>query len=224
MLTTLSDLPQKCRKCAKSKTPRIHRNCRFCAELEFEESILCDLNRSVQEDADFQCHAFEPVLKLAGSPEAGATEGFDRPPERRRKEPYLKLFHSEKIKYERALALQRLNRDPDGVYVQLNYHLLWNVSHRTPVFKPGKNFFDIVHYTFTQSSEQVDGLVDLLHLAPDHIHLYVESEGEFSVEEIAKRIKRITGNAVLEKFPVINERLGENAEIWDEAYFVESIG
>jgi REP element-mobilizing transposase RayT len=164
------------------------------------------------------------VLKLAGSPEAGAAGGFDRPPERRRKESSLKLFHSEKIKYERALALQKLNRDPDGVYVQLKFHLLWNVSHRIPVFKPAENFFDVVHYIFAQSSEQVDGLVDLLHLAPDHIHLYVESGGEFSIEEIANRVKRFTGNAVPEKFPVISERLGENAEIWDEAYFVESIG
>jgi len=75
-----------------------------------------------------------------------------------------------------------------------------------------------------RSSGQVDGFVDLLHLAPDHIHLYVESGGELSIEEIANRVKRLSGNAVPQKFPVISERLGENAEIWDDAYFVESIG
>lgn len=203
---------------------RIHRNCRFCGKLEFEESVLCDLNRSVQENSDFQCHAFEPVLTLAGSPEAGATSGFDRPPEQRRKESYLKLFHSDKIRYERALALQRLNRDPDGVYVQLKFHLLWNVRNRIPAFKPVKNFFDFVYDTFMRSSGKVDGFVDLLHLAPDHIHSYVESGGELSIEEIVNRVKRLSGNAVPQKFPVISERLGENAEIWDDAYFVESIG
>lgn len=204
--------------------PGTHRNCRFCAELEFEESVLCDLNRSVQSDTAFQCGAFEPVLKLAGSPQAGVADGFDPSPKRGGKENYLKLFRSEKIKYARALALQRLNRDPDEVYVQLRFHLLWIVSRRIPVFKPAKHFFDIVYDTFIQSSEQVDGFVDLLYLAPDHIHLYVESGGELSMEEIANRVKRFSGNAVLEKFPAINERLGENAEIWDGAYFVESIG
>ena len=175
-------------------------------------------------DSDFQCHAFEPVLTVAGSPGAGTTDGFDRPSERRRKESYLKLFHSEKIKYQRALALQRLNRDPDGVYIELKYHLLWNVRNRIPVFKPAKNFFTFVYDTFIKSSEQTDGFVDLLHLAPEHIHLYVESGGELSIEEIVNRVKQFSGKALPQVFPVISERLGENDEIWDKSYFVESMG
>ncbi|MBL7179872.1 MAG: transposase [Desulfobacterales bacterium] len=66
--------------------------------------------------------------------------------------------------------------------------------------------------------------MSLLYLAPDHIHLYMESDGELAVEEIIHRIKRFSNNVILEKFPLIRDNLGGNAEIWDEAYFVETIG
>lgn len=53
-----NELPQKCIECAKLKWSRIHSNCGICHELEFQESVLCDLNRCIQQKADFQCHAF----------------------------------------------------------------------------------------------------------------------------------------------------------------------
>ena len=61
-------------------------------------------------------------------------------------------------------------------------------------------------------------------MAPDHIHVYVESDEELSVEKIAHRIKRFSNEAILKKFPYIKDTFGEGAGIWDEAYFVETIG
>jgi len=147
-----------------------------------------------------------------------------RPQKHLKKKSYLRLFHSDKIKYERALALQKLGRDPDDVYVQLKYHLSWNVSLRRAVFSPVNDFIDFVHDIFLRCSELTGGFVDLLYLAPDHIHLYVESDGKLSIEEIIHRIKRFSNNAMLEKFPIIRDKLGGDTEIWDEAYFVETIG
>ena len=66
--------------------------------------------------------------------------------------------------------------------------------------------------------------MDLLYLAPDHVHLYMESDGEFSIEKVVNEIKRFSNNAVLEKFPLLKDKLGGDIEIWDEAYFVETIG
>jgi REP element-mobilizing transposase RayT len=51
--------------------------------------------------------------------------------------------------------------------------------------------------------------MDLLFLAQDHVHLYVESDGELSV---------------VEEFSSIKDKLGGDTELWDEAYFVETIG
>ena len=217
-------LPTKCRGCARSEASHPHQKCRLCGDLGFEESVLCDLNRCMQEEAAFMCHAFQPILKLMSASENKNTKQHDASPIRHKKESFLRLLDSDKIKYERALALQKLGRDPDGVYVLLKYHLAWNVTQRMPVFNPINNFINFVQDTFWVCSERVGGFANLLYLAPDHVHVYVESDGEFSVEEVVHRIKRFSNNAILEKFPSVREKLGGDTEIWAEAYFVETVG
>ncbi|RZB31659.1 MAG: hypothetical protein SRB2_04628 [Desulfobacteraceae bacterium Eth-SRB2] len=219
-----NELPEKCMECVKSNASRYHRNCNFCRELEFQESVLCELNRCIQDRSGFECHAFQPMLKLVGP---SKNKGFvsDYSSSRKIKEKFfLDLLNSDKIKYEKALALQKLGRDPDGVYVQLKYHFVCNVSLRRSVFSPANNLFDFVSDTFLRCSEQAGGFVDLLYLAPDHVHLYVESDGEFSIEEIVHRIKQFSNDAILEKFPLLRDKISGDAEIWDKAYFVETIG
>jgi putative transposase len=219
-----NELPAKCMECVKSNVSLFHRKCRFCRDLEFQESVLCDLNRCIQSRSDFECHAFQPMLKLIG-PSKNKVSRFDDNSTREIKEKFfLELLKSDKIKYERALALQKLARDPDGVYMQLKYHFAWNVSFRRSVYSPANTFFGFVSDTFLRCSEQAGGFVDLLYLAPDHIHLYVESDGELSVEEIVHRIKQFSNDAILEKFPLIRDKLSGDTEIWDEAYFTETIG
>ena len=220
----LNELPAKCRECAKSKVSRFHRKCHFCRDLKFQESVLCDLNRCIQDMTDFRCHAFEPILEMVSLSKDSVIGPPDRPSKRLQKKSDLRLFRSDKIEYERALALQKLGRDPDSVYAQLKYHLSWNVTHRMPVFSPTSHFIDVVHDTILKCSEMVGVFVDLLYLAPDHIHIYVESDGELSIEEIVLRIKRFTKNAMLEEFSRVREMFGGNIEIWDEAYFVETVG
>ena len=219
-----NELPAKCMECVKSNMSRYYKKCHFCRELEFQESVLCELNRCIQSRSDFECHAFQPMLKLVG-PSKNKVLRFDDNSTREIKEKFfLDLLNSDKIKYERALALQKIGRDPDGVYIQLKYHFVWNVSLRKSVYSPANNFFDFVNDTFQRCSEQAGGFVDLLYLAPDHIHLYVESDGDLSIEEIVHRIKQFSNDVILEKFPLIRDKLGGVTGIWDEAYFSETIG
>ncbi len=223
-MSASNELPAKCMECVKSNVSRLHRKCRFCRDLEFEESVLCDLNRCIQSRSNFKCHAFQPILKLVG-PSKNKGSGLDDSSTGKIKEKFfLDLLKSDKIKYERALALQKLARDPDGVYVQLKYHFAWNVTHRISVFDPINNFFNFVHDTFFACGERAGGFADLLYLAPDHIHIFMESDGKLSIEEIVHRIKQFSNDAILEKFPLLRDKLSGNTEIWDEAYFTETIG
>ena len=223
-MTASNELPVTCGECAKSGVSRFHKKCHFCRDLEFQESVLCNLNRCVQDRTEFHCHAFEPRLKVVSPTENEEIGPIDPPQKRLQKESYLKLFHSDKIKYERALALQKLSRDPEGVYVQLKYHLSWNVTSRINAFNPTGNFVDSLHDIFFDCSERVGGFVHLLYLAPDHAHIFVESDGVLSIEEVVQRIKRFTKNTILEEFSLLREKFGANIEIWDEAYFVETVG
>lgn len=218
-----NELPQKCLECAKSKVLKIHSKCNICSTLDLQESVLCDLNLCVQEKSDFRCHAFRPALKLVGPSEHDVLD-HDVDSSGVLKKKRSMLFHSDKVKYERALALQKLGHDPDSVILQLKYHFVWNVSHRMPVFAPANDFMGFLHDTFLGCSEAVGDFVHLLYLAPDHVHLYVESDGERSVEDMAHDIKQTSANPILEEFAVVRDKLGGDLDLWDEAYFVETIG
>ncbi len=219
-----TELPEKCRKCAKSKGSIIYKQCDLCRELAFDESVLCDLNRGVQDQTSFTCHAFRPILRLADPSGSNGRNVSTGPKRRDQRESLLKLLRSEKIRYERALALQKLVRDPDGVYVELKYHFVWNVIQRRPVFRPSNDYFDFVHGTFLRCSGLVGGFASLLWLAPDHIHVYVESDGEKSVETIVRGLKQCSRDAISTQFSDIGERADAGGGIWDEAYFAETAG
>ncbi|MFC1532272.1 IS200/IS605 family transposase [Thermodesulfobacteriota bacterium] len=216
------EMPLKCEECSKSFAVRYHRKCDSCQKIEFEESVFCDLNRSVQDLKNFECHSFEPKLEIVDL-EKTSSQKRSLPVQQSREISYSELLNSDKIKYERALALQRLKRDPDAIYIQLKYHLTWNVVRRMPVFKDNRDFIETAISLFPESSLVVDDFVHLIFLAPDHVHLLVESNGELSVEEIINRIKDFTCKRLFEKYPFLKDKIANNS-IWDDAYFVETLG
>ena len=219
-----SELPKKCQECAKSVVPIIYNNCNFCQDLEFNEEILCNLNQCIQNPINFKCHAFRPILKLATPSVNKVSDLSHQTTDNLPRKSIQEFLKSDKTKYNKALALQRLQRDPDEVYMELKYHLAWNVIHRRSVFTPRNDFLDFAHNTFSKCSDLVGGFVSLLWLAPDHVHLYVMSDGEKSVETIVQEIKRSSKNAILDKFVDIKDRLEPGNEIWDTVYFAETIG
>ena len=224
MMSSKNILPAKCRECAKSRRTNIYSKCDICRMLEFQEQVLCDLNRCIQDQAAFKCHAFQPILKLVGTVEDKVSDIKAAPSTSFKEKPFLELLRSDKIKYERALALQKLSLDPDSVILDLKYHFAWNVSQRIPVFVPANKFIGFLNDIFLRCGELINGFVGLLYLAPDHIHLYVESDGELSVEEMVNKIKQFSNPAILKVFPFLKGKFDVDIEIWDKAYFVETVG
>ncbi|MBW1741174.1 MAG: transposase [Deltaproteobacteria bacterium] len=116
------------------------------------------------------------------------------------------------MKYERALAIQKLNRDPNGVFMEVRYHFAWNVIHRKPVFLSTNDYLDFVHDTFLKCSKFVGGFANLLWLAPDHVHVYVESDGEKSVETIIQQLKEFSRNAIIGEFRGAGLEVGSSGQ------------
>jgi REP element-mobilizing transposase RayT len=65
---------------------------------------------------------------------------------------------------------------------------------------------------------QIGGFAGLLWLAPDHLHVYVESDGEKSIEAVVKVLKRVSAKALLDVSSP------ERGQPWEEAYFAQTIG
>ena len=223
-MTFSSELPLKCSECVKSWKPLIHAKCDFCNDLGFQEDVLCDLNRRVQDPANFVCHAFQATLKLVGPQHQKGSPSPRGLKNIRSQISFRKLLSADKIGYERALALQKLDRHRDGRFADLKYHLVWNTGHRKPVFLRPADMFGFVADTFSNGSALVGGFVRLLWLAPDHLHFFVESDGENSIETIAQHMKRLSTSAILGEFSDLNARLDVENELWDKAYFAETVG
>lgn len=218
------ELPDKCHGCAKSKYPSVHNNCRFCRDINFKEEVICYLNQCIQDPGNFTCHAFEPILKLVDPSGTKEPNLYAKREEPLKEESITKFLKSDKIKYQKALALQKLKNDPDEVFLDLKYHFAWNVTHRKPVFGSDNTYFDSVYDTFFECNDLVGGSVSLLWLAPDHVHLYIDTDGERSVETMAQAIKQFSANAIRTKLAAIKEKLDNEKDLWDDAYFAETLG
>ena len=186
-MPTSIEIPKKCHDCRKYSRPTTHGRCTFCQALAFQERILCELNRRVQHPENFECFAFTPTLKLVGS-----SNQDDLCVQDRFTEPFQDFLESDRFKYQRTLAVQKMKNDPDAVFINIRYHLAWNVVHRMSSFPEPQNAFKMVNGAFFDSGSSVGSFVSLLWLAPDHVHVYLESDGEQPVETIAQEIKRIS--------------------------------
>jgi REP element-mobilizing transposase RayT len=225
-MTTISDqIPHQCLEYDKFYRSRPILQCPVCRDLKLVEGIFCDLNRAVQDNLHFVCHAFRPGLKLVGP--AGKAKLNQRPaimdPKKRHKS-IQEIMASDKYKYQKALALQKLSRYPDEFFVELKYHLAWNVRHRKPVLVQEKKYVDFVLDTLAGCGDLVGGAVRLIWLAPDHLHLYLDSDGEKSIDSIIRKLKALLNKTILGEFPMIKNGLGKGRNLWDKAYFSETLG
>ena len=212
--------PGLCRTCAVRNDRTVHDRCGFCADFAFAEGNLCGLTRSVQDCDKFRCHAFRRTSRRRLSPAESVKVPGDQ-------KPLISefaddtLLSSDRFKYQHALAVQRIRSDPDGVNVDLKYHLAWNVARREPVFSQPAAARHLIDNVFSGCGEQIGGIAAALWLAPDHVHVYVESDGEKSIETIMKVLKRVSSQA-LRASNVSSS--GKGRIKWEKAYFAQTIG
>ena len=150
-----TELPIKCQKCAKSVKSMFNSKCDYCKKLEFHEEVLCHLNRCMQDSTNFKCYAFRPILKIINQSNNKKIEVSKCPKGQHPKAYFDKLPESDKSKYERALALQKLRYDPDTVIINLKYHFVWNVIYRSPVFDQSIDVFKFIHSSLQESNESI---------------------------------------------------------------------
>jgi REP element-mobilizing transposase RayT len=224
MLNTSDNLPEKCLSCTNNTAVAVHKKCKFCQDLRFSESLLCHLNRSVQATDKFFCLAFRQKLINVNKPMADEARLEMVPTNNFRADKIKKLLESDKAKYRNALAVQRLQRDPDGVYLDLKYHFTWNVACRQAVFEKSADYFDFISDLFLTCGDLVGGYAQLLWLAPDHVHIYVVTDGRDPVEAGIRKLKQHSDKAIIDHFPEAAKKLNPKNRLWDKAYFSETIG
>ena len=217
MLHPPNKISEKCYSCAKNNAAAAHKKCKICQDVGFAEVTLCHLNRSVQDLHDFVCYAFRQKIAVVEKTAAKAASKDAATADSCHSVEIKRLVDSDKFKYKKALAVQRLNRDPDEIYLDLKYHFVWTVLYRRPVFEKSVEYFDFISDLFLKCGDLVGGYAQLLWLASDHVHIYVVTDGRESVETIIHNLKQPSGKAIIDNFPGVSKQINHKKRLWDKA-------
>ena len=103
----------------------------------------------------------------------------------------------------------------------LKYHLVWVPKYR-------KNVLDgeIAKYLqeiFEKIAQEFEFEIDTIGIMEDHVHIFVGAPPRYSPAEIVQIMKSISAKAVFKKFPKLRKQLWAG-ELWNDGYFVRSVG
>jgi REP element-mobilizing transposase RayT len=206
-------MPTLCHACYKYYRSTVVNACPFCNDVQFPEQVLCDLVREGQsEKQPFRCGAFRPALAVVQHDHTDA-----RPMEEGSENT---VSMSPKDKWFQAYAVQQLSLSPDLIDFTIRYHVVLSTSQRTNVFSRdhGEPMADMVRQSalpFEQTTAQV------LWLASDHLHLYIDATPDYSLDAIVHAIMDDLEREMAHLFPALPH---SNQPVWERAYFAEGIG
>ena len=113
-----------------------------------------------------------------------------------------------------------IRRAKHAVY-DLKYHLVWTPKYRRHIFGEGIAIY--VKEIFGRISEEYEFRIDTMEVMEDHVHIFLEAPPRYSPAEIAQIMKSISAREVFKKFPKLREQLWAH-ELWNDGYFVRSVG
>ena len=204
-----------CDQCHWYENEKPIKGCDFCIRLDFPEDVLCSLVRnSCRNDALLECKAYRPKLSLASSNQQ-TSEIIER-------EEVDHHILTDKDKYLIALSKQKLKANEDEVYFNLRFHVCLVTKKREIVFSNKNNYIEEIINIFKKIEVMFkDTQIEVLHLDPDHIHLYVNTTPDYAFDEIANKIITVSETEITNTFPeIVNKSNG----IWEVRYFAETIG
>src|SRR5262249_27920755 len=206
-------IPTLCQTCYTHYRSTVVKTCPFCRDVQFPESVLCDLVREGQsEKQPFRCAAFRPALSVVRHDEIEARPMEEGSEDTANMSPQDKWF--------RAYAVQQLSFHPDLIDFTIRYHVVFSTRQRVNVFASdhSEQIADMVRQAavpFEQTTAHV------VWLAADHLHLYLDASPDYVLDEIVHAILDDLERERANLFPALPH---SNQPVWERAYFVEGIG
>src|SRR5215467_12203242 len=177
----LMSIPTLCQACYKYYRSTVVKACPFCDDVQFPEQVLCDLAREGQSAKQpFRCAAFRPALSIVRHDEIEASPMEEGSEDTANMSP--------KDKWFRAYAVQQLSLHPDLIDFTIRYHVVFSTRQRDNVFsnEHSEQIADLVRQAvvpFEQTTAHV------LWLASDHMHLYIDANPDYALDEIVHAIR-----------------------------------
>ena len=113
-----------------------------------------------------------------------------------------------------------IKRTKHAVY-DLKYHIVWIPKYRKDILE--KEVSDYLKAVFSKISEEYRFRIDTMEVMKDHVHVFVEVPPRYSPARVVQVMKSISAREVFKKFPDLREQLWAG-ELWNDGYFVRSVG
>ena len=104
----------------------------------------------------------------------------------------------------------------------INYHLIWCTKYRRRVLseKISERLYELLkEIGYEKGFTVVEAKVG----EQDHVHCFVSAPPKYSVTDIVRWLKGISGRHLLMEFPEISQKLWKG-HLWNGSYFCETIG
>ena len=113
-----------------------------------------------------------------------------------------------------------IKRTKHAVY-DLKYHLVWVPKYRKHIFD--KEISGYIKGTLEKIAEEYEFRIDTMEVMEDHVHVFVEVPPRYSPARVVQVMKSISAREVFKKFPDLKKQLWAG-ELWNDGYFVRSVG
>ena len=113
-----------------------------------------------------------------------------------------------------------IRRTKHAVY-DLKYHLVWIPKYRKHILD--KEVSDYMKTMFNMIAEEYEFRIDTMEVMEDHVHIFVEVPPRYSPAQVVQIMKSISAREVFRKFPDLRKQLWAG-ELWNDGYFVRSVG
>jgi putative transposase len=103
----------------------------------------------------------------------------------------------------------------------LKYHLVWVPKYRKHIFDD--EIRESVKEVFQKIAEEYEFEIDTMEVMEDHVHVFIEAPPRYSPSQIVQIIKSISAREIFKKYPKLRKQLWAH-ELWNDGYFVRSVG
>ena len=113
-----------------------------------------------------------------------------------------------------------IRRTKHAVY-DLKYHLVWIPKYRKNILN--KEVLEYLKVIFNKIAEEYEFRIDTMGVMEDHVDIFVEVLPRYSPARVAQIMKSISAREVFREFPDLRKQLWAG-ELWNDGYFVRSVG
>ena len=113
-----------------------------------------------------------------------------------------------------------IRRTKHAVY-DLKYHLVWIPKYRKNILD--KEVSEYLKVIFSKIAEEYEFKIDTMEVMEDHVHIFVEVPPRYSPARVVQIMKSISAREVFSQFPDFRKQLWAG-ELWNDGYFVRSVG